>query len=139
MTENDFRFKHSELIEYYQYIEMRLKAICAAILADEEKSWIERLDDYESDSFGTLLKKIKEIQKQKQITVLNKDDLAKLDKLRITRNYWAHQCFGGKYPIIIKKEVVNKQEYANKITADLSDAIDWDEKLTEKIKIQKEL
>ena len=40
MTENDFRFKHSELIEYYQYIEMRLKAICAAILADEEKSWI---------------------------------------------------------------------------------------------------
>ncbi len=133
MTEEDFRFKHSELIEYYQYIEMRLKAICAGILANEEKSWIERLDDYESDSFGTLLTKIKEIQKQKQITVLNKDDLAKLDKLRITRNYWAHQCFGGKHPIIFKKETVNRNEYANKIITDLNEAVEWDEKLTNKI------
>lgn len=133
MTENDFRFKHSELIEYYQYIEMRLKAICAAILADEEKSWIQRLDDYESDSFGTLLKKINEIQEKKQINVLTKDDLSQLDNLRITRNYWAHQCFGGKRPIIFKKEIVNRNEYANKIISDLNDAIAWDEKLTNKI------
>ena len=133
MTEKDFRFKHSELIEYYQYIEMRLKAICAALLADEEKSWIQRLDDYESDSFGTLLKKIKEIQEQKHIDVLTKDDLEQLDKMRITRNYWAHQCFGGKQPIIFKKEIVNRNEYANKIISDLDEAIEWDEKLTKKI------
>ncbi len=54
MTESDFRFKHSELIEYYQYIEMHLKAICAGFLADEEKGWFERLSDYETDSFGNL-------------------------------------------------------------------------------------
>ena len=31
MTENDFRVKHSEIIEYYQLIEMRLKGICASL------------------------------------------------------------------------------------------------------------
>ena len=41
MTEADFRFKHSQLIGYYQFIEWRLKAICAAMLADEEKGWFE--------------------------------------------------------------------------------------------------
>lgn len=133
MTENDFRFKHSELIEYYQYIEMHLKGICAAILADEEKSWIERLDDYESDSFGTLLKRIKEIQEQKHINVLTKDDLTQLDRLRITRNYWAHQCFGGKQPVIFKKERVNRNDYATKIITDLDEAIEWDEKLAKKM------
>ena len=70
MTESEFRFKHSELIEYYQYIEMRLRFLCADFLADEERNWFERLSDYESDSFGFLLKKIKEIQEQKKVTLL---------------------------------------------------------------------
>lgn len=133
MTETDFRFKHSELIEYYQYIEMRLKTLCAAILADEEKGWFERLNDYETDSFGTLLKKIKEIQDEKQITILSKDELTELDNLRFTRNYWAHQCFGGQHPIIFKNDKVKINEYANKITTDLNKAIEWDEKLTRKL------
>ena len=133
MTENDFRFKHSELIEYYQYIEMHLKGICAAILADEEKSWIERLNDYESDSFGTLLKKIKEIQEQKQINLFSKDELTQLDNLRITRNYWAHQCFGGRQPITFKNDLLRRDEYADKINADLNEVIEWEEKLTNKM------
>ena len=109
---------------------MRLKAICAAILADEEKSWIERLDDYESDSFGTLLKKITEIQEKKHIKLLTRDELLELDKIRITRNYWAHQCFGGRQPIVFKNDEVKRSEYVNKILADLNEAIKWDEKLT---------
>ena len=43
MTETEFRFKHSEIIEYYQLIEMRLKGICAALMADGNKGWYERL------------------------------------------------------------------------------------------------
>ena len=35
--EISFRVKYCELMEYYQYLEMRLKFICAALLADEEK------------------------------------------------------------------------------------------------------
>ena len=56
MTKTEFREKHSELIEYYQYIEMRLKGICATLLADEERGWFERLEDYESDPLGKLIK-----------------------------------------------------------------------------------
>lgn len=131
MTESDFRFKHSELIEYYQYVEMRLKFICSGLLADEEKVWFERLSDYENDSFGCLLKKIKEIQEQKKIILLGNDDFSKLDDLRKTRNYWAHQCFGGQTPIVFKDDKVKRNEYAIKIVSDLDEAIEWNEKLTE--------
>lgn len=131
MTESDFRCKHSELIEYYQYIEMRLKFICSGFLADEEKVWFERLSDYENDSFGCLLKKIKEIQKQKNVALLKEDDFSKLDDLRKTRNYWAHQCFGGQTPIVFKDDKVKRNEYAIKIVSDLDEAIEWNEKLTE--------
>lgn len=131
MTESDFRFKHSELIEYYQYVEMRLKFICSGLLTDEEKVWFERLSDYENDSFGCLLKKIKEIQKQKNVALLKEDDFSKLDDLRKTRNYWAHQCFGGQTPIVFKDDKVKRNEYAIKIVSDLDEAIEWNEKLTE--------
>lgn len=131
MTESVFRCKHSELIEYYQYIEMRLRFICSGFLADEEKGWFERLSDYENDSFGCLLKKIKEIQKQKKITLLKEDDFSKLDDLRKTRNYWAHQCFGGNQPIIFIKDKLKRDIYGEKIVSDLEEAIEWDKKLTE--------
>ena len=134
MTETEFRFKHSELIEYYQLIEMRLKGICVAILADEEKSWFESLNDYETDSFGTLIKKITELQEQKNVYPLSKDDLSQLNDIRKTRNYWAHQCFGGLRPIIFNNDKLKHQEFATKINSDLDEAIMWDEKLTKIMK-----
>ena len=112
---------------------MHLKSICAAILTDEEKSWLERLNDYETDSFGTLIKKIIEIQEQKQINLLSKDDLSQLDSLRKTRNYWVHQCFSLPNPIIFKKDELKINEYATKIITDLNDAIKWDEEITKKM------
>jgi hypothetical protein len=45
MTENDFRIYHSKIIEAYQFIEMHLKMICADLLSDEERDWLERFDD----------------------------------------------------------------------------------------------
>ena len=131
MTETDFRFKHSELIGYYQLIEMRLKFLCAAMMEDEDRAWFFRLDDYESDPFGLLVKKLKELQTQKQIAILSQEDFDALDELRKTRNYWVHQCFGGRMPIVFKKGEVKWSRYATKIVLDLNDAIEWDEKLTE--------
>lgn len=131
MTETDFRFKHSELIEYYQLIEMRLKGICAALLADEERDWFDRLADHESDPLGQLVKKLQELQVQKQIILLSKDGFDALNELRKTRNYWVHQCFGGHKPIVFNKGEVKRPECAIKIVSDLKDAIEWDEKLTE--------
>ena len=110
---------------------MRLKFICSGFLADEEKGWFERLSDYENDSFGCLLKKIKEIQKQKKVNLFKEADFSKLDDLRKTRNYWAHQCFGGQMPIVFKDDRVKRNEYAVKLVSDLDEAIAWEEKLTE--------
>ena len=60
MTETEFRLRYSELIEYYQYIEERLKYICAQLLADEDKDWFNRLNELESDPFGMLIRKIQQ-------------------------------------------------------------------------------
>ena len=40
MNRSEFREKHGERIEYYPYIEMSLKGICAVILADESMGTI---------------------------------------------------------------------------------------------------
>ena len=134
MTETEFRVKHSELIEYYQLIEMRFKSACAGLLADEEKGWFNRLDDYESDPFGKLIQKFKEIQRQKQLSILSQADFVKLDELREKRNYWVHQCFGGQEPIVFRNGNVRETKYAIKITQDLDDAVEWDEKITKVVK-----
>ena len=131
MKEVDFRTKYCELMEFYQYVEMRLKYICAALLADEEKGWFERLGDYESDPFGMSLQKIKEYQKQKQITMLSEDDIMALDAIRVRRNYWVHQCFSNPMHVIFRRGELRDQVYAKDIISDLDDAIEWDEKLTE--------
>lgn len=70
MTEVEFRVKHSELIEYYQLIEMHLKGICAALDVDKENSWFDKLDDFEADPLGKLLKEIKKLQSKKIINCL---------------------------------------------------------------------
>ncbi len=132
MTENEFRIMHSKLIEYYQLIEMRLKAICATISANEEKGWFERMGDYENDPFGVLLQKTKDLQKQINVPFLSKDDFTGLDKIREKRNYWAHQCFGGLHPIVFYRGKLKNPGYGEAINADLNDAIEWDRRLADK-------
>lgn len=136
MTETEFRFKHSQLIEYYQYVEMRLRFICAALLADEERTWFERLDDYGADPMGKLIWKLDEIQKSIGSGFLSEEDIAELNELRANRNYWCHQAFSGDFHVTFRRDAVKREmvlrrpEYAKKIADDLNAAIEWDEKLT---------
>ena len=137
MTETEFRFKHSQLIEYYQYVEMRLKFICAALLADEERPWFERLDDYGTDPMGKLIQKLADIQKSIGREWLTEAETAKLNALRADRNYWCHQAFSGDLHVTFRKDaakremVLKRPEFALKIVNDLNAAIEWDEKLTD--------
>lgn len=133
MTETEFRVNHSTIIEYYQYIEMHLKVICAALLSDEERNWYQRLNDYESDPLGKLIKKIKKTQRQNEREVLTPEDLTALKNIQVARNYWAHQCFGALDHVTFKNDTVKKQEYADRIETDLKLAIEWDEKLADKV------
>lgn len=129
MTEMEFRFNHSKLLEYYQLIEMRLRGLCADLMADDERDWFERLSDYDLDSFGALLIKLRDMQKEKQIVIFSQDDFKALHELRENRNYWAHECFGGLRPITFRKGEVCHQEDAERVICDLNKAIEWDEKI----------
>ncbi len=131
MTETEFRVLHSELIEYYQLIEMRMKGICAALLSDAEKGWFDRLVDYDSDPFGKLIKQIEKLQSQKNNLLLSQDDFKALDDLRKARNYWIHQCFSSLHPVTFRKGNVRWPEFAVRIESDFHTAVDWDERLTE--------
>ena len=131
MTETEFRIKHSEIIEYYQLIEMRLKSICAALLADEKKGWYERLDDFESNPMRRSINHIDFIQKQKKKGTFSEKALKELDNLCDARNYWAHECFGGNHPVCFNHGEVKNPKHAQRIMSDFEAAVEWDEKLAE--------
>lgn len=133
MTESDFRINHSRIIETYQLIEMRLKTICAGLLSDEERTWFDRLNDYDSDSLGKLIRKINKTQREKNTNLLTSKDFKALKTIRETRNYWAHQCFGALKHVTFKNDTVKNPEYADRIMADLKKAEMMDQLLAEKV------
>lgn len=131
MTETEFRINHSKIIEAYQLIEMQLKVLCAAVSSDEDKYWGDRLDDHESDPLGKLIQTIQDIQLKQKKTLFSSEDFRELDGIRESRNYWAHQCFGGHSPIVFKNGSVKKTVYANRILADLEKAETWNDRIAE--------
>ena len=135
MTETEFRINHSRIIEYYQYIEMRLKVICAELLSDEEQNWFERLNKYESDPLGKLIRKIKAIHRQKNIDLLTSEDFETLEHIRESRNYWVHQCFAAPEHVTIRKKMVRNPKYAERIMEDLAVAETMDQVLADKVHI----
>ena len=130
MNKAEFYEKYCELITYYQCIEADLKGICASLLADEERGWFERLDDYESDPLGKMIQEIQILQEKKNCALFSSEDFEALNAMRKTRNYWVHQCFVGYTHVTFHKDIV-RPPYGGKLNADLNEAIDWDQKLTE--------
>ena len=133
MTEIEFRARYSEIIAYYQYIEMHLKGICASFPEDENRTWFDMLDDYESDPFGKLLLTIQKYQNEKKVVLFSAEDFSALDKIRKERNYWVHRCFAGDKDghVIFKHGAVRDEEFVLRLNSDLHDAVDWDKKITE--------
>ncbi len=135
MTETEFRAKHSELIAYYQYIESHLKGLWADFFINEDNdvwfvdAWAEKRKERQSDSLWMLIKKLKDLQEEKNVLLLCQEDFDSLTALRKTRNYWVHECFGGDDPIVFRDGKLRRLEYAEKLCSDLDDAIAWDDKL----------
>jgi len=103
-------------------------------MADEDRDWFNRLDDYELDPFGKLLNEIKDYQQKKQKVLLSEDEIAKLKDIRKTRNYWVHQCFGFRDQVSFRKGNVRDPKLAQKILVDLAETEEWEEKLTNIVK-----
>ena len=132
MTKAEFREKHSEIIEYYQLLEMHLKGICASLLSGEDQTWFDQLDKHETDTLGALINKIQSLQKQKQLELFTAEDLETLNQIRKDRNYWVHQCFTDTKErlVIFKGDSIKHQEIAQRIKTNLNTVIAWNEKIT---------
>lgn len=132
MTETQFRVKYSELIGHYQFIEIHLKEICAELLADKDRGWFKRLDDYETDTMGEMIRKLRTIQAQKKVEFFSSENFEELEALRKRRNFWIHLCFIDYVHVSFKKNGdIKHPEHAKWIIDDFFNAQEWNEKLVE--------
>ena len=131
MTEKDFRVMHSQIIEQYQLIEMHLRGICAAFMANEDKDWYKCLKDYEIDPLRVLSNKLEKLQEQYNKFLLTKDDFKTMKEIRDARNYWVHQCFLGSTPICFPKGEVKNPGDAEHLRVDYQNAVEWEKIITE--------
>ena len=125
MTLEKFRIQHSMLIEHYQYIEAHLEGIYAAISG---KPLLDGLSDVEKDNLHHILKEIKHIEKQNNISILTNDEYTSLQQIIARRNFWCHNCY---YDIVFdrKKGGPKKFEDIKIMNRDLMEAEVWREKL----------
>ena len=130
MKQTDFYKNYCELITYYQCIEVHLKGLCALLLADEERGWFDRLEDYESDPLGKMIQEIQSLQVKKNCVLFSPEEFEALNTIRQSRNLWVHQCFVGYSHVTFRNGIV-RAPYGEMLAADLNEAIYWDQKITE--------
>ena len=85
-----FRQLHSEIIENYQCIEYDMRLIYSSMCADD---WDDTMDELSEDNWGTLLRKLKDLDYSDNKPYLSEEDYELLDEIRTRRNYWSHQCY----------------------------------------------
>lgn len=90
MDLDEFRIKHSELIEHYQFIEYHLKCILAAL--QEEKPFLVGMQDVEKDTIWRLIGQICSIQEESDKTFLTKEECEQIRAICPRRNVWVHAC-----------------------------------------------
>ena len=91
MTLDEFRIKHSLLIEHYQHIEYNLENTYAAL--NDNKPFLKGMEDVEKDTIKRLISRIRSLQKRKQVVVLTDDECARIEQVCARRNYWIHECY----------------------------------------------
>ena len=94
MALEEYRIKHSMLIEQYQWIEFDLEGLYAAI---SDEPFYKAIQEIEKDSIGGVVREIKKIEKEKNILVFSEDEYQELDQLRERRTFWSHVCYTEAY------------------------------------------
>ncbi len=111
MTLEEYRIKHSLLIEQYQWIEFDLEGLYAAL---SEEPFYKALQEIERDSIGGVVREIQKIEDQQNITVFSEAEYQELDQIRERRNFWCHVCYTEAYD-----ENTGAPRNAKMISADL--------------------
>ena len=94
MTLEEYRIRHSTLIEQYQWIEFDLEGLFAFISGEP---FHEAIQEIEKDSIGGVVREIQQIEKQRNIVVFTDSEYEELDQIRQRRNFWSHVCYTEPY------------------------------------------
>ncbi|MDO5558299.1 MAG: hypothetical protein Q4F95_01740 [Oscillospiraceae bacterium] len=118
MTLEQYRIKHSQIIECFQWIEFNLKRIYAKLSG---KSLLKTISVLDKENLGSLIVLVKQTELQNNTCYLSDEDYELLDQIREMRNYWCHQCY---LDVLFRKDekknlVVRNQDFANKLTLEL--------------------
>jgi hypothetical protein len=136
MTLEEFRITHSTLIEHYQFIEAHLEGIYAAISG---KSFHEGIKDVEKDSLSGVIREIREVEREKGITVLSADTYNRLRQMVERRNFWCHCCY---FDLVFDRKTGGpaKVRDVHQLFEDLRTAETWREQLFQtKIELLKKI
>ncbi len=90
MTLNEFRIKHSTLMEHYQFMEAHLEGIYAHLSG---RSFREALREVENVSISRVLREIEEQERERGITVFTEAERERLRAATARRNFWCHDCY----------------------------------------------
>ena len=90
MKLEEFRIKHSILIEHYQFIEQHLKGIYAAVSGND---FFSALEDVELSNVRKLVVEIQKAEKHNNIAVIPVEVYNRIEESRLRRNYWCHLCY----------------------------------------------
>lgn len=125
MELKEFRITHSTLIEHYQFIEAHLEGIYAAVSG---KSFGDGLKDVEKDSMSGVVREIRDMERERNITVFTAEEYTQLRRIIERRNFWCHCCY-FELPFDRKTGGLAKVRDIRMLFEDLRTAEQWREEL----------
>ena len=128
MILKEFRITHSTLIEHYQFIEAHLEGIYAAV---SDKPFWDGLKEVERDSLSGVVREIREVEREKGISVFTEDEHKQLRQIIERRNFWCHCCY-FELSFDLKTGGPAKVRDVHVLFEDLKTAEQWREQLFQK-------
>ena len=92
MDLNEFRIAHSILMEHYQFIEMHLEGIYAALTGRSFYAGLKEVERYSINKIITMIQEQEKIHNKKVISNSEYEDLKYIYQ---RRNFWTHDCYTG--------------------------------------------
>ena len=90
MNLSEFRTAHSVVMEHYQFIEMHLEGIYAALSG---RSFYEGLKEVERYNISRIIIMIQEQEKRNRKRVILDSEYEDLKAIYQRRNFWTHSCY----------------------------------------------
>lgn len=90
MNLSEFRIAHSTVMEHYQFIEMHLEGIYAALSG---RGFYEGLMDVERYSISKIIMMIQKQEKTHNQRVISDSEYEDLKSIYQRRNFWTHNCY----------------------------------------------